>query len=114
MRAAAIDANGATFLINAEALLRLTRVKVKCASAHRAMPAPRKIDISVAAASAVVVECAVSGVTSGVGVSDAAGFGVLGGVFGAAGIGAGWTGVITPDRRDGAKILASGERKYST
>ena len=56
MRAATIDANGATFWIIAEAVLRLTRLKVRCATAHSAMPAPRKIDISVAAASAVVVE----------------------------------------------------------
>src|SRR5687767_15545732 len=98
MRAATTDAKGATFWIVSEAVLRLTRLKVRCAAAHTAMPAPRKIDISVAAPSAVVVVC----VVSGGGVFEVA---ESGGVFVATGIGTGGGGVITPDLRDGAKKI---------
>src|SRR6185436_5023839 len=108
-----MDASGATFWITVEAVLRLTRLKVRCANAHRVMPAPRKIDISVAAASTVAV---VDGVVSWVVGSGVVVFGLVvecGRVAVATGLGA-TGGGLTPDPEDGAKILASGERRYST
>ena len=86
-------------------MLRLTRLKVRCAAAHTAMPAPRKIDIRVAAPSAVLV---IDSVVSGVGVlRDDQEV-----VFVATGTGTG--GGDHCGFCDGAKILPSGDRRYST